>query len=252
MEKKYELTNEKILIGKKTLYRIKALRDFSNVKKGDLGGFIESEKNLSHEGDCWIYDDAKVYASAKVSENATIHGRAKIHGYTKVFNYAKVYDNAEVYGKSMIFDHAKVYNNALIFDHASISGCAKVYDGAILTHNAVVRGRARIVGQTRIFHDGYIESNDDYISITRPNDYNSLLLNSISDTSTFYLTIDKNISVVSSLNDVVFYPTLNSFRDKLNELKRNTHNTNDPRQIDEYLILADSIEKIFNNRLKSR
>ncbi len=59
MEKKYELTESKIYCGI-TLSRIKALRGFRNVKAGDLGGWVESELNLSHEGNCWIYNDAIV------------------------------------------------------------------------------------------------------------------------------------------------------------------------------------------------
>ena len=34
MEKKYKLTDETIVIGMKILYRIEALKDFSDVKKG--------------------------------------------------------------------------------------------------------------------------------------------------------------------------------------------------------------------------
>ena len=51
------------------LYRVKALKDFGNVKKGDMGGYIESEKNLSHEGTCWGYDDAWVFGDAIVSDD---------------------------------------------------------------------------------------------------------------------------------------------------------------------------------------
>ena len=47
MEKKYKLTKESINRWGKTLYRIEALKDFGNVKKGDKGGYIESEVNLS-------------------------------------------------------------------------------------------------------------------------------------------------------------------------------------------------------------
>ena len=49
MEKKYKLTEETINVGDKTLHRIEALRDFSDVKKGDKGGYIEKEENLSKE-----------------------------------------------------------------------------------------------------------------------------------------------------------------------------------------------------------
>ncbi|MDE5977041.1 MAG: hypothetical protein K2G70_01045 [Turicibacter sp.] len=49
MNKKYEMFKEKPT---DTLYRIRALRDFGDVKQGDVGGYIEKEENLSHEGYC--------------------------------------------------------------------------------------------------------------------------------------------------------------------------------------------------------
>ena len=83
--KKYELVkNEYIKFNGKKLYRIKALKDFGNVEVGDIGGYIESENNLSHSNNCWIYGDAKVF------------------GDTKVCGDAKVYENAEVCGDAVI------------------------------------------------------------------------------------------------------------------------------------------------------
>lgn len=49
-KKKYKLTDETINLNGVTLYRIEALKDFGKIKKGDKGGFIESEKNLTHDG----------------------------------------------------------------------------------------------------------------------------------------------------------------------------------------------------------
>ena len=43
MNRKYELTDKFINLGCHTLHEIRALRDFRDVKAGDLGGFIESE-----------------------------------------------------------------------------------------------------------------------------------------------------------------------------------------------------------------
>ena len=65
--KKFELTSESIVnsFGKK-LFRIKALVEFGNVKEGELGGFVEKEENLSHEGNAWVCGDAKVFGDAKV------------------------------------------------------------------------------------------------------------------------------------------------------------------------------------------
>ena len=55
MERKYELLkDDTIKISHRTLYRIKALRDFGNVKKDELGGYIEKENNLSHNECCWV------------------------------------------------------------------------------------------------------------------------------------------------------------------------------------------------------
>lgn len=51
MEKKYELTEDTLEIDGHILHRIKALKDFGDVKKGDLGGFVEKESNLAQEGD---------------------------------------------------------------------------------------------------------------------------------------------------------------------------------------------------------
>ena len=73
--KKYELTAESKEYGGRKLFRIKALVSFGNVKKGELGGWIEKEQNLSHSGNAWVYDKAKVYGKAQ------IYGKAKICGY---------------------------------------------------------------------------------------------------------------------------------------------------------------------------
>ena len=82
--KKYKLTNETIKVDDKTLYRIEALKDFSDMCKGDKGGFVESESNLSQDGDCWVYGNAKVYGDAKVCGNALVYGDAKVCGDAKI------------------------------------------------------------------------------------------------------------------------------------------------------------------------
>ena len=81
--KKYELTDETIEFYGRTLHRIRACRDFvtiagKQVKTGDLGGFVETEENLSHDGMCWVWGNAKVYGNARVYGNAEVYGDAKI------------------------------------------------------------------------------------------------------------------------------------------------------------------------------
>lgn len=80
MEKKYELTDEILEVGGRVLHRINALRDFGNIKQGEIGGWIENEDNLSHCGDCWIYGDAKVLGNAKVLGDATVRDEATVRG----------------------------------------------------------------------------------------------------------------------------------------------------------------------------
>ena len=82
--KKYKLTEETINVNCKTLHRIEALKNFGNVKKGDKGGFVENEDNLSQYDDCWIYDNAKVFDTAEVCGDAKVYGNEKIGGNTVV------------------------------------------------------------------------------------------------------------------------------------------------------------------------
>lgn len=72
------------------MFRIKAVRDFADVKAGDIGGYVAHENNLSHEGDCWIYGEASVY------HNARIEGRARVMEYAGVYDHAHVAGNARV------------------------------------------------------------------------------------------------------------------------------------------------------------
>ena len=63
--------DEKFKLGKEEvngLHRVIALRDFSDVKKGEQGGFIEKEANLSHEGNAWVYGDALVYGNDEMTD----------------------------------------------------------------------------------------------------------------------------------------------------------------------------------------
>lgn len=97
---KYKLTDETIEVDGRTLYRIQALVDFSNVRAGELGGYVESEENLSQYGNAWVYGNAMVYDGAfiiddgKVFSNAGVGGNSRIANRAKVFDYAMVVDAA--------------------------------------------------------------------------------------------------------------------------------------------------------------
>ena len=78
--KKFELTTDiKMHFGHK-LFRIKALVSFGSVAKGELGGYIEQEDNLSQDGNAWVSGDAWVFGNARVSGNARVFGDAQVFG----------------------------------------------------------------------------------------------------------------------------------------------------------------------------
>ena len=182
MEKKYKLTEEICydFLGIK-LYRIEALKDFGIVKKGDKGGYIENENNLSQEGDCWIYGNTKVSdkaivcgnaqvsGNAQVFGNATVYGNALVYGNAKVFDDAKVYDGAKVYGDAIVSNNAIVVNkaivcgNAKVFGNAVICDNALVYGNAVICDNALVFGNAEVYGYVQVCGSAEIKDNSDYI-----------------------------------------------------------------------------------------
>lgn len=78
---KYELTRRYRIIGGTKVYQIRALRNFGNVLKGELGGYVESKHNLLNADTCWIKDnavvmgDAQIYGKAIIKDNAIIGGK---------------------------------------------------------------------------------------------------------------------------------------------------------------------------------
>ena len=141
IEKKYEL----IPSNREGFYRVKALRDFNDVKKGDIGGYVEGEKNLSQLGDCWIYDNAVVRDNAVVIGKAIVCDNARIRGNAIVRDNARVLVNARVFG------------NAIIRDNAVVRGDARIFDNVIVRDNVIIGGEVDICG------DAIISSDRDYI-----------------------------------------------------------------------------------------
>ena len=158
-EKKYKLTDESINFCGRKLYRIEALKDFSNVKKGDKGGFIENERNLSQVDDCWIYDDAKVYGNATVCDNARVCEDALVSGNARIFVNANVFGTANIYGDARVFGESWVYGDANVFGNANVYGDARVYGDALICENARIFGNANVYGDARIFGESWVYDN---------------------------------------------------------------------------------------------
>lgn len=122
--KKYELTDDSITYMGLKLFRIRALISFNNVKAGDLGGYVEKEENLSHDGDAWIYNDARIFNDARIYNNACISCNARISGNAYIYGDARIFGNARVSDKAHISGNARICGNAYICSNARISGDA--------------------------------------------------------------------------------------------------------------------------------
>ena len=176
--KKYETIYDE----QRRLFRIKALRNFDDIKAGQLGGFISKEDNLSHDGTCWVYGDAEVFGDAQVSENAKIYDHAKVYDFAKVYgeaqiynhsrisNSAQVYGDAIVYGDSRVYEDAKVYNRANIYS-AYICGSVQVFENAVVSYGpwigeyAQIKGTVVVTGLAEIFGDAIVAKRGDYLVI---------------------------------------------------------------------------------------
>lgn len=139
MNKKYELTDETIEILGHVLHRIKALTKFGWVNKGELGGYIEKEENLSQYCKCWIsdkamvYEDARVYGNSTVRDNAIVCGHAEISDNARVCDDAIVCSNAQVFGNALIYATAKVSDNVRVFGYSHIGGDSDIYEETVIT-----------------------------------------------------------------------------------------------------------------------
>lgn len=92
-----------------TLHRVEALKDFGNIKEGELGGYIEKEDNLSQSGNCWVYGYAHVYGNARVYGNAQVYGSAQVYGNALICENAEVYGNALICGDAVITKEQDYY-----------------------------------------------------------------------------------------------------------------------------------------------
>ena len=187
MNKHFEFVSEDIikLHGHK-LTRIRALVDLplQFVRSGDLGGYIESECNLTDQA--WVEGWACVYGNARIS------GYACVAGGARVYDNASVSDNARVFGSSHIFGDSRVSGKAYIGGTAQLSGSAHVSGNAYLSGNDQVSR-------------GVIKSNADFITVGPAISSNRY--------TTAYRTMDQSICVTTGC----FTGSLDEFEQAINE-----------------------------------
>lgn len=148
MNKKFELVNEKYITLKdgRKLYQIRALREIQNeriivsIKKGELGGYVESEKNLSQEGNSWICQSARVYENALVKDGSLVGNKVIVRGNAAIEDDA--YVRAMSIGKTIIEDNARI---------GGISTVGLEDPFVVFNHKGTrIRGNSAILGNTMI------------------------------------------------------------------------------------------------------
>lgn len=141
IERKYELVPLNVDHNGKWLYRIRALKDFADVKKGDFGGYVETEDNLDQFGDCWIYDEGKVTDTAWVGNNA------------RVYDFGTVEDNARVLDDAVVREYASVIEDAEISGTVELCGTVSVEGYSRITGGCTICGKLRF--SRNVYIDGY-------------------------------------------------------------------------------------------------
>lgn len=165
---KYKLTQNTKEVKDKTLYQIQALKDFHDVEKGDLGGYIEKELNLSQQGYCWVYDNAMVFGNAQLFDNVMAYNNAMISDNVRITDNVTIFDNVSISGNVLITDNVSLYGDVSIFGDVMISGNTKIsgnvsiFGDVSIYDNAKISGNTNISGNANISYNANIKSNNDY------------------------------------------------------------------------------------------
>ena len=106
--KKYVFTGETIESNSATLFQIKAIADFDNIKKGDIGGWVAREHNLSQDGNCWIGEGVKLHGEVKVYGDAQVMGNLSVHGNIHICHKAFINADGTIMSSGSIVDQTLI------------------------------------------------------------------------------------------------------------------------------------------------
>lgn len=124
----YQINGEK---QKVSLRQIIALRDFSDVTAGSVGGWVDDEHALSQEGNCWIYD-----VNSMVFANSHVQGDARLTQPCLVCHDVEISDSSWI-------DAAELSHGAVLSDNVTVQA-------------STVRGVCHLFGNARILHGSEI------------------------------------------------------------------------------------------------
>ncbi len=127
---KYELLRSDFisLQGGERIYRIR------HLVTGKLGGYIESEWNLSHDGRSWAHVDTQIWGQARVSgdaqilDRARVSGSARVSGEARVFEEAFLFDRVRIEGAAQVSGQVRLGGDVHVLDDGKISGVGECID----------------------------------------------------------------------------------------------------------------------------
>ncbi|AJD93230.1 hypothetical protein JMA_39120 (plasmid) [Jeotgalibacillus malaysiensis] len=113
-QKKYEMVRE--LSGR--LFNIRALRDIPehDVRKGDWGGRIQNEENLSQDGTGWVMEEAMVTGEAQIIDGL-VTGRSHVKDYAIVHSGTII--DSEIGGASVIKGESSITKSKIFHSCAN-------------------------------------------------------------------------------------------------------------------------------------
>ena len=163
----------------RTLYCIQAIKSFGSIMEGTMGGYVESEENLSQTGMAWVADTACVYdrarvsgnaivdSSAKVCQNATVSGNTRVSDYALVTGCARIECRSHVYGHGWVGGHAQIDGDAHIRGYAAVSGNTHI-GGDVDMRFDHIRARSNLTIKTDEQLKEYLLRRDEKIKRSKP------------------------------------------------------------------------------------
>ena len=112
--------------------RLKALRSFGNVKKGDFGGYIKNTF-LSQSGLSWIEKECKVENSF-IGDNAVIKGESTVSGAILKDNALIDSSNVSALGTSKMIISLRDNSKIMYCNNINVMDSLEMYDNASISN----------------------------------------------------------------------------------------------------------------------
>jgi len=133
VQKRYELSDQTKVVDGVIVHRIR------RISNGELGGWVETERNLNQDDHSWVFDDSVVLGDARISLNV------------KVFESSVVKDNTQLSGTIDVRGGSVVGGNGL---RASGNIC---FNGRVVKAQGDFLHLSGLMYPITVFKDGAVD-----------------------------------------------------------------------------------------------